>query len=60
MIYDFHYNYIQKKYPNNTKLLFTEIQTEDVYKDFFEDKSLFDNSDYPVNSPFYFLGFGLR
>ena len=39
LMYDFHYNYIQKKYPGKSKLLFTdtnsltyEIETEDVYK----------------------------
>ena len=59
---DFHYNYIQKKYPGGkSKLLFTdidsltyEIEAEDVYKDFHNDKEMFDNSDYPKNSLFHF------
>ena len=41
LMYDFHYNYIKKKYNNSAKLLFTdtdsltyEIEAEDVYKDF--------------------------
>ena len=39
LMYDFHYNYIKKKYNDKTKLLFTdlltyEIETKDVYKDF--------------------------
>ena len=58
LMYDFHYNYI--KYGNKAKLLFTdtdsltyEIETKDAYKDFFKDKSKFDNSDYPENSPYF-------
>ncbi|KAL9965086.1 hypothetical protein ACROYT_G028833 [Oculina patagonica] len=60
LMYDFHYNYIKEKYANKAKLLFTdtdsltyEIQAEDVYKDFFDDKEKFDNSDYPEKSPFF-------
>ena len=41
LMYDFHYNYIKKKYGNRARLLFTdtgsltyEIEAEDVYKDF--------------------------
>ena len=43
-----------------TKLLFTdtdslcyEIETEDIYKELWEDKNLFGNSDYPKESPFF-------
>ena len=57
---DFHYNYIKKKYNNKARLLFTdmdsltyEIEAEDVYKDFWNDKDMFDNSDYPESSPYY-------
>ena len=57
-MYDFHYNYIKQKYGEKAELLFTdtdsltyEIETEDVYKDFWSDKEKFDNSDYPENSP---------
>ena len=60
LMYDFHYNYIQKKYGDRAKLLFTDtdsftydIETEVVYKDFWNDKDMFDNSDYPENSPYY-------
>ena len=60
LMYDFHYNYIKKKYSNRAKLLFTdmdsltyEIEREDIYKDFWNDKDLFDNSDYLENSPYY-------
>ena len=45
LMYDFHYNYIKKKYNNRARLLFTdtdsltyEIEAEDVYKNFWNDK----------------------
>ena len=60
LMYDFHYNYIKKKYNNRARLLFTdtdsltyEIEAEDVSKDFWNDKDMFDNSDYPESSPYY-------
>ena len=60
LMYDFHNNYIKKKYNDRAKLLFTdtdsltyEIETVDAYKDFWTDKDMFDNSDYPENSPYY-------
>ena len=61
LMYDFHYNYIKQKYGSKAKLLFTdtdsltyEIEAEDVYEDFWKDKDLFDNSDYPENSPYFY------
>ena len=60
LMYDFHYNYIKKKYGDKAKLLFTdtdsltyEIEAEDVYQDFWNDKEKFDNSDYPESSPYF-------
>ena len=60
LMYEFHYNYIKSKYGDRAKLLFTdtdsltyEIEAEDVYKDFSNDKDTSDNSDYPENSPYY-------
>ena len=59
LMYNFHYNYIKKKYNNRARLLFTdmdsltyEIEAEDVYKDFWNDTDMFDNSDYPESSPY--------
>ena len=58
LMYDFHYNYIKTKYDGDTKLLFTdtdsltyEIKTKDAYEDFFSARKLFNNSEYPENSP---------
>lgn len=60
-MYDFHYSYMKTKYGDKAKPLFTdtefltcEIQANHVYKDFHEDKQMFDHSDYPSDSPFYF------
>ena len=57
-MYEFHYKYMKSKF--DAKLLFTdsdilvyEIKTEDVYDDFYQDKNLFDFSDYPLNSKFF-------
>ena len=55
LMFDFHYNFIRKKYGEKAELLFTDtdslaylIQTEDVYKDFSKDvRRKFDTSDYP-------------
>ena len=59
-MYDFHYNYIKEKYGDKAKLLFTdtdsltyEIEAEDVYKDFWNNKDRFNNSDYPEISPYF-------
>ena len=60
LMYDFHYKYIKKNYGDKAKLLFTdtdsltyEIEAEDVYQDFWNDKDKFDNSDYPESSPYF-------
>ena len=53
LMFEFHYDYIKNKYGNNSRLLFTdtdclmyEIKTEDVYKDFSNDKEMLDFSNY--------------
>ena len=50
LMYDFHYNHIKEKYGNKAKLLFTdtdsltyEIETEDVYQDFWQNGDKFDS-----------------
>ena len=60
LIYDFHYNYIKEKYGSRAKLLFTdtdslcyEIETVDVYGDFWAGRDKFDNSDYAKDSPYF-------
>ena len=60
LMYDFHYNYIKNKYRNKSKLLFTdtdslcyEIEANDVYKDFFNDRDKFDFSEYDKNSKYF-------
>ena len=58
LMYDFHYNFIKKHFDD--ELLFTdtesltyEIKSEDVYEEFFQDKHLFDFSNYPKDSTFF-------
>ena len=54
---EFHCDYIDNKYDNKSKLLFTdtgiltyEIKTEDVYEDFSSDKEMLDFSNYSAKS----------
>ena len=58
LMFDFHYNFIQRKYSyKRVKLLFTdtdsliyEIETDDFYEDIRDDiKTKFDTSDFPPN-----------
>ena len=57
LMFNFHYNYIQKKYKHKAELLFTDtdslmyqIYTDDFYKDISYDiETKFDTSDYPTN-----------
>ena len=57
LMYEFHYDYIKKKYGNKSKPIFTdtdslmyEIKTEDVYEDFSTDNEMFDFSNYSTKS----------
>ena len=60
-MYDFHYEYIMKKYgPEKAKLLFTDtdsltyqITTDDIYQDMKTDEHLYDASDYPSKHPLH-------
>ena len=59
LTFNFHYNYIQKKYKDKAELLFTDtdslmyqIKTDDFYKDISHDiLTKFDTSDYPPDHP---------
>ena len=59
LMFDFHYNYLRKKYNNKAELLFTDtdklmylIQTDDFYHDIKKDvKKKFDTSGYPDIHP---------
>ena len=60
LMYDFHYNYIKKKYCACAELLFSDtdslcynIFTNDVYEDLKEDKDRFDFSEYPITHPLH-------
>ena len=57
-MYDFHYNFIEKKF--DAELLFTdtdrltyEIKSENVYEEFFKWKDLFDYSNYSKDSKIF-------
>ena len=59
-MYDFHYNYIKRKY--DAKLLFRdtdslvyEIKTNHFYGNFYKDKELFDFIDNPEDLKFFDL-----
>ena len=59
LMFDFHYNFIRKKYGDKAELLFIDtdslmylIQTQDVYQDINKDiNKRFNTSDYPENHP---------
>ena len=59
LMYEFHYDYIKNKYGNTSRLLFTdtdslmyESKTEDIFKDFSNDKEMFDFSNYSTKSKY--------
>ena len=59
LMFNFHYNYIRKKYNVAAELMFTDtdsllylIHTDDFYRDISHDiETKFDTSDYPPNHP---------
>ena len=60
LMYGFHYNYIKERYGQKARLLFTdtdslcyEVETKDVYEDFWSDKHLFDFSGYDKSSKYW-------
>ena len=59
LMYEFHYDYINDRFGNNSRLLFTgtdslmyEIKTEDVYEVFIV-KEMFGFSNYSTRSKYY-------
>ena len=61
-MYQFWYDYLKEKYNNKIQLIYTdtdsfvkEINTDDIYKDMFENKELYDFSEYPTDHPNYSL-----
>ena len=59
-MYELHYDYIKNKYGNISRLLFAnsdsliyEIKTEDVYKNFSDDREMFNLSSYLIKSKYY-------
>ena len=57
---DFHHDHIKSEYGQNSRLLFTEIdslmyeiKTKDVYEDFSNNKKMFDFSNYSLKSKYY-------
>ena len=60
LMYEFHCDYIKNKYCNNSRLLFTDIdslmyesKTEAVYEDFSKDKEMLDFSNCSAESKYY-------
>ena len=57
-MYDFHYNFIKKHF--DTELLFTDTDSltyeikSDIFEEFFKHKHLFDFSNYPKDSMFFY------
>jgi hypothetical protein len=56
-MYDFHYNHIKVKYGDKARLLFTdtdslcyEIECEDIYQDMWEQRELYDLSNFPQDA----------
>ena len=59
-MYDFHYNVMKPKYGDKIELLMTDtdsfvykIETDDFYKDMYEDKEYYDMSEYDKDYQYY-------
>ena len=59
-MYQFWYDHLKVKYGNKIQLIYTdtdsfviEVETDDIYKDMYEDRRLYDFSDYPKDHPNY-------
>ena len=61
-MYQFWYDHLKVKYGDKIQLVYTdtdsfviEVETDDIYKDMYEDGHLYDFSDYPKDHPNYSL-----
>ena len=57
-MYEFHYKCIKSKFDakllfTDTDSLFYEIKPENVYENFYQDKNLFDFTEYPLDSKLF-------
>ena len=59
-MYSFYYKYLKKTYNNNVKLLATdtdsfiiEVETDDIFLDIYNDRELFDTSNFPKDHYLY-------
>ena len=59
-MYQFWYDHLKVKYGNKIKLIYTDtdsfvigVETDDIYKDMYEDGHLYNFSDYPKDHPNY-------
>ena len=60
LMYQFHYEYMKKKYSANAKLIFSdtdslcyEVKTRNIFQDMLEDADLFDTFEYTQNHPLH-------
>ena len=59
-MYQFWYEHLKNKYKDKVELIYTDtdsfiiqVETDDIYKDMFKDKNLYDFSEYPKDHPNY-------
>ena len=57
-MHEFWYDHLKDKYNDKVELIYTdtdgfivEVQANDIYQDMYENKSLYDFSEYPKNHP---------
>ena len=61
-MYEFWHDHLKVKYRNKIQLIYTdtdsfviEVETDNVYKDMYQDRHLYNFNDYPTNHPNYSL-----
>ena len=61
-MYEFWYNHLKVKYGDKIQLIYSdthsfviEVETDDIYRDMYEDRHLYDFSDYPKDHPKFSL-----